>query len=156
MFSKGTVALWRQSSVSNRCRGSWARTYVFTTNECNGNSVSAIVINATKDCPSMGTGFRRRCTERLEKLGDAAMDSRNYNEAAEHFSTVLSLNPMGRMDTFIKRSKARVSMNLWGDALSDADEVLLVLALYPTVFVNRVCRLSGSTHRLTEATSRGT
>ena len=58
------------------------------------------------------------------------MESRSYNEAAEHFSTILSLNPADRIDIFIQRSKARASMNSWGDALSDADEVLFVLILY--------------------------
>ena len=71
------------------------------------------------------------------------MDSQSYNEAAEHFSTVLSLtgNPVDRIDTFIKRSNARMYMNSWGDALSDADEVSFVLILYQTALINRVCRL---------------
>ena len=74
--------------------------------ECNGNLVSTIVnaVTATKD---WDIGFQWRCTERLEKLGDTAMYSRSYNKAAEHFSTVLSLNPVDPMDILIKRSKAR-------------------------------------------------
>ena len=83
------------------------------------------------------------------------MESRSYSEAATHFSTVLSLNPVDRMNIFVKRSKARVSMKSWGDALSDADEVSFILILYQTVFINRVRRLSSSTRHLTEATSRG-
>ena len=46
-------------------------------------------------------------------------------------------------------------MNSCGDALSDADEVLFVLTLYQTAFLNVVCRLSSSIRHLTEATSRG-
>lgn len=69
------------------------------------------------------TDFQQRCTENLEKLGDTAMDSQSYNEATEHFSTILSLNPADHMDILVKRSKARASMNSWEDALSDADEV---------------------------------
>ncbi|KAF8555338.1 hypothetical protein OG21DRAFT_922733 [Imleria badia] len=69
-------------------------------------------------------GFQRRCTIKLGKLGDAAMDSGNHGEAAKHFSTILLLDPVNRLDVLIKRSKARTSMNLWGDALSDADEAI--------------------------------
>ena len=45
-------------------------------------------------------------------------------------------------------------MNSSGDALADADEVLFVLTLCQTVFINRVGRPSNSTCHLTEATSR--
>ena len=51
------------------------------------------------------------------------MDSQDYNEAAEHFSTVLLLDPGDRIEVLIKRNKARASMKAWEDALSDADEV---------------------------------
>ena len=57
------------------------------------------------------------------KLGDAAIDSQSYHEAAEYLSTVLSLSPADRMDILIKRSKARAMMNSWKEALSDADKV---------------------------------
>ena len=69
------------------------------------------------------TGFKRRCTEKLEKLGNAAINSRSYDEAEKHFSTLLFLDPVDRMDVLIKRSRARALMNSWGDALDDADEV---------------------------------
>jgi anti-sigma-K factor RskA len=51
------------------------------------------------------------------------MNSQNYSKAAEYFSTILSLDPVNRMEVLIKRNKARASMNAWKDALSDADEV---------------------------------
>ena len=54
------------------------------------------------------------------------MGSQNYNEATEHFSTILSLNPVDHVDALIKRSKAQVMMNSWEDALKDADEVYFV------------------------------
>lgn len=53
------------------------------------------------------------------------MDNQNYAEAAEHFSTMLSVAPEGCVDTLIKRSKARAKMDSWEDALKDADEVYL-------------------------------
>ena len=54
------------------------------------------------------------------------MGSQNYNEAVEHFSTILSFDSVNRVDTLTKRSKAQVMMNLWEDALKDADEVYFV------------------------------
>ena len=51
------------------------------------------------------------------------MGSENYQEAAEYFSTILSLDPVDRVDTLIKRSKARAMMNAWEDRLKDANEV---------------------------------
>ena len=54
------------------------------------------------------------------------MSSQNYNEAAEHFSTMLSLDTEDRMDILIKRSTARVMMESWEDVLRDADEVYSV------------------------------
>ncbi|KAI9462106.1 hypothetical protein HD554DRAFT_2176084 [Boletus coccyginus] len=61
---------------------------------------------------------------KLEKLSDIAVNSRRYHEATEHFSTILSLDPVSSIEFLIKRSSARASVNSWGDALSDADEVI--------------------------------
>ncbi|KAG8214228.1 hypothetical protein J3R82DRAFT_11026 [Butyriboletus roseoflavus] len=76
------------------------------------------------ECEKWELNFRRRCTERLEKLGDIAVECRSYNEATKHFSTLLSLNPVNRMDVLIKRSKARMLMGSCEEALSDADEII--------------------------------
>lgn len=54
------------------------------------------------------------------------MNSQNYNKAAEHFSTILFLDPVDRMEVLIKWNKAQVSMKAWTDALSDADQVYFV------------------------------
>lgn len=91
--------------------------------ERSGNSVSGCVGNTFNAYLLFNTGSQRRCTERLEELGRVSMDSRNYNEAAEYFSTILSLDPVDRVEILVKRSKAREMMSLWGEVLSDADEV---------------------------------
>ncbi|KAF8548009.1 hypothetical protein OG21DRAFT_1516754 [Imleria badia] len=78
----------------------------------------------TSDDDEWEPGFRRRCTEKLGRLGDIAMDTKNYNETAENFSTILSLDPVNRTEILIKRSKAWMSMNSWDKALSDADEAI--------------------------------
>ena len=54
------------------------------------------------------------------------MSSENYTEAVEHFSTMLLLDPEDRVDILIKRSRTRAMMELWEDALRDADEVYSV------------------------------
>lgn len=42
-----------------------------------------------------------------------------------HYSAILTLDPLDRADTLIKRSKARMIMESWEDALKDADEVYI-------------------------------
>lgn len=63
------------------------------------------------------TDFKRQCTQRVRKLVDAAMALQNYNEAAEHFSTILSVDPADRVDILIERSEARATMSTWEGAL---------------------------------------
>ena len=52
------------------------------------------------------------------------MGSRSYDEFAEHLATILSLDPVDRKKFLVKWSKARVSMKMWADTLSDADGVI--------------------------------
>ena len=61
--------------------------------------------------------------ERLEKLSDIAMDTENYNYAAQLFSAILSLDPTDRVDILLKRCTARVLTKSRDEALSDANEV---------------------------------
>ena len=95
------------------------------------------------------TDFQQRCTQKLEKLADVAMSSQNYNEAAERFSTILSLNPPNRVDILIKRSKAQVMMNSWEEALKDADEVYTSCLSAADNISNsaQVIKLDPSSHR---------
>lgn len=62
----------------------------------------------------------------LEKLGDNEMAAKHYNEAAELFSTILSLKPEDPVGILFKRGQARASMGLWDGALSDLDVVYFV------------------------------
>ena len=54
------------------------------------------------------------------------MATNHYYEAAELFSAILSLKPEDPVNIIFKRSEARSSMELWDEALSDADEVYFV------------------------------
>ncbi|KAG9309770.1 hypothetical protein JVU11DRAFT_10144 [Chiua virens] len=69
-------------------------------------------------------GFQRRCKDMLEKLGENAMNSQQYDEAVQHLSIVLSLDRIDRIDALVKRSEALVLIGAWEDALTDADEVI--------------------------------
>ena len=68
------------------------------------------------------TDFRRRCAEKLEKLGDTAMDSQRYDEAVKHYSELLTLDPLNISDVHYKRSKARALSKSWKVALIDAEK----------------------------------
>jgi tetratricopeptide (TPR) repeat protein len=69
------------------------------------------------------SGFRGRCVETLEKLGDTAMDSKKYDEAIKRYSDALTLDPTNQRDILLKRSKVRAVMVSWEEALIDADKV---------------------------------
>ena len=67
--------------------------------------------------------FRRRSFNKLEHLGDTAVDARRYDEAISLYSTALSLNPRLPQSILIKRSKARVATGSWKQAIDDANQV---------------------------------
>ena len=48
--------------------------------------------------------FRRRCVEKLEKLGDTAKDSERHDEAIGYYSNALSLDPTNLNEILLKRS----------------------------------------------------
>ena len=66
---------------------------------------------------------KRRCSGKLEGLGDAAMSAELYDVAISQYSVALSLNPAAPQGLFVKRSKAYTAGGLWEDALNDADKV---------------------------------
>jgi len=53
---------------------------------------------------SLPPDFRRRCIEKLEKLGDLARDSKKHDNAIGYYSNALSLDPTNN-DILLKRSK---------------------------------------------------
>ena len=75
-----------------------------------------------RSCDLRRLDFKHRCGRKLENIGDAAADARRHDVAIIHFSAALSLNPVGPRDVFIKRSRARMIMGLWKDALDDANQ----------------------------------
>ena len=70
----------------------------------------------------MLTEFRGRCIEKLEKLGDTAIDSQNHKQAVKHYSDALLLDPQNPNDILYKRSKAQSLVGSWQDSLLDADK----------------------------------
>ena len=66
--------------------------------------------------------FAKRCTEKLEHLGDEAAKAQEHDDAIAWYSAALSLNfPAPHL--FIKRSKVYVARRLWDDALNDVNRV---------------------------------
>lgn len=91
-------------------------------------------------------------------------DPTDLDEAIATYKRAIQFTPCGQpyksvilsnlVDMLIERSKVRATMNLWEDALKDADEVYFVLRVVDDIS-DRVCRRSNSTRHLIEATSRG-
>ena len=69
------------------------------------------------------SGFKRRLSQKLEDLGDAAMRARRHDDAISKYSLALSLDPTSPQGLLIKRSKAYVSKGVWENGLQDADKV---------------------------------
>ncbi|KAI9456171.1 hypothetical protein HD554DRAFT_213938 [Boletus coccyginus] len=67
--------------------------------------------------------FKVRCMKTLEQNGDVAMDSASYDDAAAHYSTALSLDPLSAV-LLTKRSKARAGMGSWEYSLQDANAAI--------------------------------
>ncbi|KAF8547586.1 WD40 repeat-like protein [Imleria badia] len=55
--------------------------------------------------------FRRRCVEKLEKLGDAMRDSKNHVDAIRYYSNALSLEPTNVNVILLKRSAEVIELD---------------------------------------------
>jgi tetratricopeptide (TPR) repeat protein len=69
------------------------------------------------------TDFKQRCVEKLEQLGDIAAEAQQHDEAINHYSAALSLNPVILHDVFMKRSKVYMAKRSWEEALDDTNQV---------------------------------
>ena len=67
--------------------------------------------------------FISQCCDKLEDLGDNAMDAKEYDKANLQYTVALSLNPATTQHLLFQRSRARAGKGLWEDALGDANEV---------------------------------
>jgi len=84
-----------RSSVFDKCRTNYEMMQVCTISGRNGNSVgdcSRDLASANSDNP-LSPDFRRRCVEKLDKLGDGARDFKKHDEAIGYYSNALSLDP---------------------------------------------------------------
>ena len=91
--------------------------------------MSDLIGNVARAKLTMFTDFRGRCIEKLEKLGDTAVDSQNYHEAVKRYSDALSLNPQNLSDILYKRSRAQSLVGSWQDSLLDADKARVLFEL---------------------------
>ena len=67
--------------------------------------------------------FKSRCCEKLEDLGDTAMNTSQCGEAISQYSVALAFDLVAPQGLFIKRSKAYIAGGLWDAALNDANKV---------------------------------
>ncbi|KAF8552471.1 hypothetical protein OG21DRAFT_1443452 [Imleria badia] len=67
--------------------------------------------------------FRQRAAEKLEHLGDLAVDAQQLDDAITQYSAALSLDPP-IPHIFIKRSKVYMAKRLWKEALDDAKQAI--------------------------------
>ena len=74
-------------------------------------------------CDRSPLDFKKRCAERLRRLGDVAVETQRHDDAITHYSVALSLNPAVRKDILIKRSKLYVAKGLWENAMDDTNQV---------------------------------
>ncbi|KAF8123583.1 hypothetical protein EV363DRAFT_1356190, partial [Boletus edulis] len=69
--------------------------------------------------------FKQRTLEKLEHLGDKAVDAKRYDDAISPYSTVLSLILIPSSHAIlVKRSKAWLATGSWKQALEDANQVI--------------------------------
>ena len=66
--------------------------------------------------------FRQRCADKLEHLGDVAVNDQRHDDAITQYSAALSLG-LQIHHVFIKRSKVHIAKGLWESALDDANQV---------------------------------
>jgi tetratricopeptide (TPR) repeat protein len=81
-----------------------------------------VLCECHRSCDRCSLAFKHRCCGKLENIGDVATDARRHDVAITHYSAALSLDPADPRDIFIKRSKARMTIGLWKDALDDANQ----------------------------------
>jgi len=99
-------------------------------------------------CDHLLSDFKQRFSEKLECLGDDAMDAQQLDEAISEYSVALSLDPAAPQGLFIRRSKAYLASGLWEDALDDADEVCSFVSCGFTPVDAIMIRRSRSIHPL--------
>lgn len=76
--------------------------------------------------------FRKRCVDKLNELGDAALDSAAHRDAVAYYSSALTLEPLST-DVPIKRSRAYAALGDWEAALKDANAVCVVSFFIPQI-----------------------
>ncbi|KAI6094201.1 hypothetical protein F5141DRAFT_1070226 [Pisolithus sp. B1] len=75
--------------------------------------------------------FTKKCATTLERVGDEAFRSVNYDDAITQCSAALSLGSPSPTGLLIKRSRARAAKGLWEDALRDANKAVKAEPTYP-------------------------
>ncbi|KAF8430779.1 hypothetical protein L210DRAFT_3730379, partial [Boletus edulis BED1] len=70
--------------------------------------------------------LRQRASEKLERLGDMAVDVLRYDDAISHYSSASSPISSSPKAILLKRSKAWLATGSWKQALQDANQVIML------------------------------
>ncbi|KAG2345397.1 hypothetical protein BDR05DRAFT_998531 [Suillus weaverae] len=83
----------------------------------------SVMLITLQSSPALHADFKQRCSALYHADGDAALSASDYGKAITLYSAAIDLAVT--CDTiFIKRSKAKLDMKLWEDALLDAQKVI--------------------------------
>ena len=83
----------------------------------------------------------------MERLGDSAMDSHQYDEALKYYSTAQSIHPPDTPGSFILEGKVCVTKGLWEDAIVQAEQVRQFHVVQLHSCRHAIIRQSHSIHR---------
>ncbi|KAF8433934.1 hypothetical protein L210DRAFT_2684164 [Boletus edulis BED1] len=70
--------------------------------------------------------LRQRASEKLERLGDVAVDALRYDDAISYYSSASSPISSSPKAILLKRSKAWLATGSWKQALQDANQVIML------------------------------
>ncbi|KAF8430753.1 hypothetical protein L210DRAFT_3730336 [Boletus edulis BED1] len=70
--------------------------------------------------------LRQRASEKLERLGDMAVDALRYDDAISYYSSASSPISSSPKAILLKRSKAWLATGSWKQALQDANQVIML------------------------------
>ena len=120
--SRRLVVYWMLANVSSRWRTNWQGKRLRTMSRVNGSMVSGQACVSGSIYDHFLLVFRQRCADKLEHLGDVAVNDQRHDDAITQYSAALSLG-LQIHHVFIKRSKVHIAKGLWESALDDANQV---------------------------------
>ncbi|KAN0087823.1 hypothetical protein V8E55_006444 [Tylopilus felleus] len=99
--------------------------------ECFHQMISELGEANLKEHMEWARDLSQYSSEKLEHLGDTAMDAQRHDKAISYYTTALSLSLACLQGILIRRSKAWLATGSWENARDDADRVIVFDPLSP-------------------------